>query len=91
MYDAFMRTTLTFDADVAERIRQEIRSGKLSLKDVINDRLRAGFGMTPHAIRPLFRVEPHASAYQPGIDTARLNQILDDLDVECVDARPGTE
>jgi hypothetical protein len=86
-----MRATLTFDADVAERIRQEVRSGKVSLKDVINDRLRAGFGMTPHAIHPPIRVEPHASAYQPGIDTARLNQVLDDLDVECVDSRSGTE
>ena len=77
-----MRTTLTIDSDVAERIRQETRSGKRSLKEVINDRLRAGFGMTPRSTHEPFQVEPHASSYRPGVDAGKLNQLLDDLDAE---------
>jgi hypothetical protein len=75
-----MRTTLTIDSDVAERIRQETRSGKRSLKEVINDRLRVGFGMTPRSTHEPFQVEPHASSYRPGVDAGKLNQLLDDLD-----------
>lgn len=77
-----MRTTLSIDSDVAERIRQEIRTGKRSLKQVINDCLRIGFGMTAGDHHAPFRVEPHSSAYQPGLDTTKLNQVLDDLDAE---------
>lgn len=82
MYDASMRTTLSIDSDVAERIRQEVRAGKRSLKQVINDCLRIGFGMKPLEHHAPFRVEPHSSAYQPGLDTTKLNQALDDLDSE---------
>jgi hypothetical protein len=85
-----MRTTLTIDSDVAERIRQETRSGKRSLKEVINDRLRAGFGMTPRSTPAAFKVDPHASSYQPGVDAGKLNQLLDDLDAEACLARVDT-
>jgi hypothetical protein len=77
-----MRTTLTIDSDVAERIRQETRSGKRSLKEVINDRLRVGFGMTPRSTHEPFQVEPHASSYRLGVDAGKLKQLLDDLDAE---------
>lgn len=87
MFEASMRTTLSIDSDVAERIRQEVRTGKRSLKQVINDCLRIGFGMATREHHSPFRVEPHSSAYQPGLDTAKLNQVLDDLDAES-GARP---
>ena len=84
-----MRTTLTIDSDVAERIRQETRTGKRSLKDVINDRLRAGFGMQPRVDQPPFTVEPHSSSYQPGVDTGKLNQFLDELEADAGRDRLG--
>ena len=75
-----MRTTLTLDSDVAERLRQETASGKLSLKQVVNDRLRKGFGINPRQSPSAFKVEPHASPYIPGIDRAKLNQLVDELE-----------
>lgn len=87
MHDGFMRTTLTIDSDVAERIRQELASGRRSLKQVINERLRAGFGIKPLSPKRRFKVEPHHSAYQPGIDTAKLNQLADELEAESADRR----
>jgi hypothetical protein len=89
MHGDFMRTTLTIDSDVAERIRQETQTGKRSLKDVINDRLRAGFGMQPRVDRPPFTVEPHTSSYQPGFDTGKLNPFLDDLEADACRDRLG--
>jgi len=77
-----IRTTLTLDPDVAERLRQEVIPGKTSLKQVVNDRLRAGFRLSLPGKRKPFKVVPHHSPYQPGIDPARLNQLYDELEVE---------
>jgi len=37
-----VRTTLTLEADVAERLRQELAGGRRTLKEVINEGLRQG-------------------------------------------------
>lgn len=77
-----MRTTLTLDPDVAERLRKEAVSGHHSFKQIVNDRLRAGFGLKPTHPRKKFIVQPHASPYVPGIDRMKLNQAVDELEVE---------
>jgi hypothetical protein len=76
-----MRTTLTLDPDVAERIRQALASGKVTLKEVVNRALRAGLnpGTASAKARP-FRVEPHASGYKAGVDALKLNQLADELE-----------
>jgi hypothetical protein len=38
-----MRTTLTLDADVAVMLRREVEESGLSLKAVVNEKLRQGF------------------------------------------------
>jgi hypothetical protein len=78
-----MRTTLTLDPDVAERLDQELhRTGK-GLKAVINDALRLGLGMKGKQVRaPRFEVRPHALAFKAGIDLDRLNQLVDELEAE---------
>lgn len=82
-----MRTTLTLDSDVAERLRQETQNGRLSLKKVVNERLRMGFGIRPQPARKPFKVVPHESGFCPGVDIARLNQFVDELEVDEVAAR----
>lgn len=77
-----VRTTLTLDGDVAERLLQETASGKLSLKQVVNERLRAGYGIRRNKKPPEFAVEPHQSAYRAGIDRRKLNQLADELESE---------
>ncbi len=77
-----MRTTLTLDGDVAERLRQETASGKISLKQAVNERLRAGYGIRRNKQMPVFVVEPHQSAYRAGIDRRKLNQLADELETE---------
>ena len=77
-----MRTTITLDKDVAERLKRETASGKITFKQAVNDALRAGFGMTAHEPRAPYRVNPHASAYTSGVDPRRLNQLADELEAD---------
>lgn len=78
-----MRTTLTLEPDVAERLASEIRRTGKSLKAAVNDALRVGLGMGGRRRRPpRFEVEPHAFGLVPGVDPDRLNQLVDELDVE---------
>jgi hypothetical protein len=80
MNDVTMRTTLTIDEELAERIRKEVALGKRSLKAVINDALRRGLGLEPAKRTKPYRVKPHSSTFAPGVDTGRLNQLVDDLE-----------
>ncbi len=77
-----MRTTLTIDEDIADRIRSEVALGKRSLKAVINDALRRGMGIEPVKRRKPYRVKPHSSAFVAGVDPARLNQLVDELEAD---------
>lgn len=77
-----MRTTLSLEPDVVQRLREELASGKKSFKEVVNERLRLGFGLKKAKPRPPFRVKAHSSAFMPGIDQTKLNQLVDELQVE---------
>lgn len=78
-----MRTTLTLERDVAEGLEKEMRRTGKGLKATINDALRRGLriGGRPRKA-PRFEVQPRALGLKPGIDPDRLNQLVDELDVE---------
>ena len=78
-----MRTTLTLERDVAERLKEEMRRSGKTMKASVNEALRRGLGLggrPPKA--PRFAVEPHAFGFKPGIDLDRLNQLSDELETE---------
>jgi hypothetical protein len=78
-----VRTTLTLEPEVAERLQQELRRTGKSLKTVVNEALRLGLGFAgkpPRAAR--FEVQPHAFGFKPGIDLDRLNQLVDEMEAE---------
>jgi hypothetical protein len=78
-----VRTTLTLERDVAERLKQEMRRTGKGLKATLNEALRRGLQMSgARAPRRRFGVEPHAFGVKPGIDLNRINQLVDELDVE---------
>lgn len=77
-----MKTTLTLDDNVAERLRAEAALGKRSFKEIVNHALRIGLGVEkPASVEP-YRVTPHSSDFLPGIDTGKLNQLADELEAE---------
>ncbi len=80
-----MRTTLTLDDDLAAELNRTARLSGRSFKEVVNAVIRQGLsaGEQPPAAedRP-FVVQPQSCGLLPGIDPLRLNQLLDQLEVE---------
>lgn len=53
------------------------------MKAVVNEALRAGFGLAPSREKPPpFEVRPHSFGFKPGIDLDRMNQLADELEAE---------
>ena len=66
-----MRTTLTLDPDVADRLRALARERRLPFKQVVNAVLRRGLEDGP---RESFEIEARPLGLKPGID---LDQALE--------------
>ena len=79
-----MRTTLTLDDDLAERLRTLARQGDRSFKEVANEAIRRGLsiGEQPAGTPPPFRVEAQPRGFKAGVDPVKLNQIYDDLEID---------
>lgn len=79
-----MRTTLTLDDDLAQRLKQAaMRDGK-PFKETVNETLRAGLGLRgkPAKRRKKFVLRTFHSLLKTGIDEAKLNQLADQIEVE---------
>lgn len=78
-----MRTTLTLDPDVAQRLMDRVAAGNASFKQVVNDTLRRGLASEPpqKPKRP-FRVIPIPGGFKAGIDPYKLSQVLDQMEVD---------
>jgi hypothetical protein len=77
-----MRTTTTFDPDVYQRLEAYARERRTTFRQAVNDIVRRGFSAVDAPPAEPFVVRPHRAVFVPGIDPARLNQLLDELDVE---------
>jgi len=76
-----MSTTLTLDPDVEQLVRETVEKEQRSFEDVVNDTLRRGLRAESRAG---FRVVPHPSALQPGIDVRGFNELAGELEDESV-------
>jgi hypothetical protein len=80
-----MRTTLTLEKDVAEKLKRRMIETKRTLKDTVNEALRIGLGQERDRTRPpRFRVDPIPGSFLPGIDHDRMNQLADQLEAEAI-------
>jgi hypothetical protein len=82
-----MRTTLTLDPDVARLLKEKATDRGSTFKKVVNDALRRGLRAESKPPRKRFRVTPHLSGFQPGIDPRKLNQLADELETQAIAAR----
>jgi hypothetical protein len=78
MLNAVMRTTLTLEPDIAERLKQEAALGKQPFKALVNNALRKGLGLERAKPAKRYRIIPHSSAFLPGVDPTKLNQLADE-------------
>jgi hypothetical protein len=88
-----MRTTLTLDEDLAERLKELARQAGRSFKEVTNTTIRRGLnvGDTPAGSPEPFRVAAGARGFKAGIDPLKLNQTYDELEVEALKSGTGFE
>jgi hypothetical protein len=79
-----MRTTLTIDDDLLAQLRQEAARARRPVHELLNERLRMGFTVAARARQAgRFVVKPlSAGGFAAGVDEAKLNQLVDDLETE---------
>jgi hypothetical protein len=80
--DAGMRTTLTIDDDLAGILRRKSRELEKPFKELVNTALRKGLSENLTEKKQKVIVRPHDFGRNPGIDMDRLNQLVDELEVE---------
>ena len=79
-----MRTTLTIDDDLAVALKASAQTSGRPFKAVVNDAIRRGLstGAKPAARRERFRVLSAPRGFLPGVDPLKLNQLIDELEVD---------
>ena len=87
-HDAFVRTTLTLDPDVAKLIEDAAAEQRKPIKQVVNEALRRGLlPRDPNRTPKRYRVKPHRTSLLPGIDPESFNKLTDELEDDAVAAR----
>jgi hypothetical protein len=84
-----MRTTVTLDPDTEALVREEMALKRVSFKVALNTAIRQGFQAARATGEGTVRVSTFKSAYQPGIDRLRLNQLADELETEAFATASG--
>lgn len=78
-----MRTTVTLQSDVAERLKKLAHLSRRSFKATLDEVLRRGLAAQERAsAQEPFVVQPHEGGFRPGVDQARLNQLADQLEAD---------
>jgi hypothetical protein len=78
-----MRTTLTLDPDLAKKLKDLAHRRGQSFKQTLNEVVRRGLASQPGQARAKrYELTPHHGGFRPGIDRGKLNQLVDQLEVE---------
>ena len=76
-----MRTTLTLDPDLADKLKEEARRQGISFKEVVNSNLRRGLAAGDAPAAP-YRLRPRSMRAKPGLDLDRARKLADRLEDE---------
>lgn len=78
-----MRTTLSLDPDIALRLKERLAERQdASMKEIINQALRIGLQSSAPRAETRYQIDPHPLGLRPGLDPDKVNQLLDDIEVE---------
>jgi len=73
-----IRTTVTLDEDVLERVKAESRSRGASFRETLNELLRLAFAtQASQPVRSGFRVKPSHMGYRPGLNYDSIESLLE--------------
>ena len=77
-----MRTTLTIYDEIAAALKSLARNSGKTFETVVNEVLRSGLGEKPVPDQKAFQVASARLGFLPGIDPLKLNQLVDELEVD---------
>ena len=78
-----MRTTLTLEDNLATKLRAAARKKNVSFKEIVNEALRKGLQTTTASAKTKpFKIKPFSMGILPGIDYDKINQFLDDEEID---------
>jgi hypothetical protein len=77
-----MRTTLTLDPDVAQKLKARVVEEKTTFKQVVNQFLRRGLSAPDKGAKKPFRVAARSMGFRPGVDIHKLNQLVDEMETQ---------
>jgi hypothetical protein len=76
-----MRTTITLDKDVADKLNAEMRRSGKSFKETVNEFLRAGLAMRRELENAdHFKVRPRRMGVVSGLNYDNIGELLEQLD-----------
>lgn len=86
-HDAFVRTTLTLDEDVARMLADEAHRQRKPFRQVVNDAIRRGLSPQRPAKSARYRVRAHKTTLRAGVDPGSFNELADELEVDEVTSK----
>ncbi len=76
-----MRTTVTFDDDVALAIEREMKASDRSFKETVNALVRRGLAASrTKTQRPKFRVVARDLGQRPGFDMDKISELIEEIE-----------
>jgi predicted CopG family antitoxin len=77
-----MRTTLTLDADIAEKLKEEMRQSGKSFREVVNDLLRAGISLRKEIkqMKKPFKVHSKSLGEIRGLNYNNIAELLESIE-----------
>ena len=72
-----IRTTVTLDEDVMERVKRESRSRGASFRDTLNDLLRTALSLKVRPQRRTLKIEPVHMGYREGLNYDDISSLLE--------------
>lgn len=78
-----MRTTLTLDDDIAEKLAAQARRAGKPMREVVNETLRRGLAASSRAAvrRPPFRVVARdLGALRPGLSLDNIDELIEQVE-----------
>lgn len=72
-----IRTTVTLDGDVLERVKRESRSRGASFRDTLNDLLRTALSIESRPRRRTLKIKPAHMGYRAGLNYDSVESLLE--------------
>ena len=72
-----VRTTVTLDEDVLDRVKRESRSRGISFRDTLNDLLRTALSVHNQPLRRTLNIKPLHMGYRTGLNYDDVESLLE--------------